>query len=61
MKIVLDAMGSDARPAPDVEGAVLAAREFGVTVILVGDEAKIKAELAKHCTNCRSLVARPNG
>jgi glycerol-3-phosphate acyltransferase PlsX len=48
MKIALDAMGSDARPAPDVEGAVMAAREFGVTVILVGDESKIKNELAKH-------------
>ncbi len=48
MKIALDAMGSDARPAPDVEGAVMAAREFGITVILVGDEAKIKTELAKH-------------
>jgi glycerol-3-phosphate acyltransferase PlsX len=50
LKIVLDAMGSDARPGPDVQGAVLAAREFGVTVILVGDEARIKAELAKHDT-----------
>jgi glycerol-3-phosphate acyltransferase PlsX len=47
VKIVLDAMGSDARPVPDVQGAVLAAREFGITVILVGDEAKIKGELAK--------------
>ena len=50
MKIALDAMGSDARPAPDVEGAVMAAHEFGLTVILVGDEAKIKTELAKHDT-----------
>ncbi len=50
MKIVLDAMGSDARPAPDVEGAVLAGREFGITVILVGDQDRIKAELAKHDT-----------
>ncbi len=50
MKIVLDAMGSDARPVPDVQGAVLAAREFGITVILVGDETKIKAELAKQDT-----------
>jgi len=48
VKIALDAMGSDTRPAPDVEGAVMAAREFGITVILVGDEAKIKTELAKH-------------
>jgi phosphate acyltransferase len=50
MKIALDAMGSDKRPAPDVEGAVLAVREFGVTVCLVGDETKIKLELAKHDT-----------
>jgi glycerol-3-phosphate acyltransferase PlsX len=50
MKIALDAMGSDDRPVPDVQGAVMAAREFGVTVILVGDETKIKTELAKHNT-----------
>ncbi len=50
MKIALDAMGSDARPVPDVEGAVLAAREYGITVILVGDENKIKTELAKQNT-----------
>lgn len=48
MKIVLDAMGSDANPVPDVAGAVWAARELGVTVMLVGDETKIKSELAKH-------------
>ncbi len=40
-KIVLDAMGSDNYPTPDVAGAVQAAREYGVEVILVGDEAKI--------------------
>jgi phosphate acyltransferase len=51
MRIVLDAMGSDNYPAPDVEGAVQAAREFGDTIILVGDEALIKPELAKHDTN----------
>src|SRR5512135_48603 len=43
-------MGSDARPVPDVEGAVQAAREFGITVLLVGDQDKIKAELAKYNT-----------
>lgn len=41
-KIVLDAMGSDNYPTPDVVGAVMAAREYGVEVILVGDEAKIR-------------------
>lgn len=48
MKIVIDAMGSDNHPAPDVEGGVMAAREFGDEIILVGDQARIKAELAKH-------------
>jgi glycerol-3-phosphate acyltransferase PlsX len=41
-------MGSDAYPVPDVAGAVLAAREFGEEIILVGDEKRIDAELAKH-------------
>jgi glycerol-3-phosphate acyltransferase PlsX len=55
MKIVLDAMGSDERPIPDVEGAVLAAREYGVSVILVGDETKIKTELLKYNTQGLNL------
>ncbi len=50
MKIVLDAMGSDAHPGPDVAGAVLAAREFDETIVLVGDQPRIEAELAKHAT-----------
>ena len=37
-RIVVDAMGSDDFPAPDVIGAVQAAREYGVEIILVGDE-----------------------
>ena len=45
-RIVVDAMGSDEHPHPDVEGAVMAAREFGVEIILVGDEAKIQPALA---------------
>ncbi len=50
MKIVLDAMGSDHCPVPDVEGAVLSARESGDTIILTGDKAAIERELAKHDT-----------
>ncbi|PJF41410.1 MAG: phosphate--acyl-ACP acyltransferase [Phototrophicales bacterium] len=50
MRIALDAMGTDNYPAPDVEGAVLAAREFGCTVVLVGDEQRLKTELAHHNT-----------
>jgi glycerol-3-phosphate acyltransferase PlsX len=47
MKIAVDAMGSDARPVPDVQGAVEAAREYGVEILLVGPEARIQQELAK--------------
>jgi glycerol-3-phosphate acyltransferase PlsX len=46
-RIVVDAMGSDAFPAPDVEGAVLAAREFGAEIILVGDEGLVRPALDK--------------
>jgi glycerol-3-phosphate acyltransferase PlsX len=45
VRIVVDAMGSDNFPTPDVEGAVMAAREYGVEIILVGDEARIKPVL----------------
>ncbi|MEW6239918.1 MAG: phosphate acyltransferase PlsX [Chloroflexota bacterium] len=45
-RIVVDAMGSDEHPRPDVEGAVMAAREYGVEVVLVGDESKIGPALA---------------
>jgi glycerol-3-phosphate acyltransferase PlsX len=44
-RIVVDAMGSDNYPTPDVQGAVMAAREYGVEIFLVGDEAKIKSVL----------------
>ena len=41
-RIVVDAMGSDNYPTPDVEGAVMAAREYGVEVNLTGDASKIQ-------------------
>jgi len=45
-RIVVDAMGSDEYPGPDVEGSVMAAREYGVEIILVGDESILKPALA---------------
>lgn len=45
IRIALDAMGSDNYPTPDVIGGVLAAREYGVEVILVGDKEKIEPVL----------------
>ena len=43
-RIVLDAMGGDLAPRATVEGAVDAARE-GITVVLVGVEEQVRAEL----------------
>ncbi|MDY0020230.1 MAG: phosphate acyltransferase PlsX [Anaerolineae bacterium] len=50
MRIAVDAFGSDICPRPDVEGAVLAAREWGDEIILVGPEERIRQELAKYPT-----------
>ncbi|MGQ9714565.1 MAG: phosphate acyltransferase PlsX [Anaerolineae bacterium] len=50
MRILLDAMGGDHAPQVTVEGAVWAAREFGVEVVLVGREEDLRRELAKHET-----------
>ena len=44
-RIVVDAMGSDNYPTPDVQGAVDAARAYGVEIILVGDESMIRPVL----------------
>lgn len=41
-------MGSDRAPKPEVEGAIQAARRFGIPVTLVGPEDKLRAELARH-------------
>ncbi len=48
MRIALDAMGTDNRPLSDIAGGVLAAKEFGDTILLVGDKPMIEAELKNH-------------
>jgi phosphate acyltransferase len=46
--VALDAMGGDHAPRAEVEGAVLATREYpDVRVILVGIEEKVRAELSR--------------
>ena len=47
MKIAVDAMGGDFGPAVVVEGAVAAAREFGLASVLVGDKAAVEREIAR--------------
>jgi len=46
--IAVDAMGGDNAPAAEVQGAIEAAREFGVDIVLVGDERRIQAEASRH-------------
>jgi len=48
MRVIVDAMGSDNAPGPDVEGAIRAARRYGCGLLLVGREDAVRAELAKH-------------
>jgi len=48
MKIALDGMGGDRGPSVAAEGAVRAANELGLEILLVGQEDVLKRELAKH-------------
>ena len=45
MRIVLDAMGSDTCPDPEVEASIVAAQLFGEEIILVGPEDQLKPRL----------------
>jgi phosphate acyltransferase len=59
MNIALDVMGGDYAPRETVAGAVLAAREYGITISLVGNPSVIQRELAKHHTDGLSLPIVP--
>lgn len=59
MKIALDAMGGDHAPAAAVHGGVWAARDFGLTIQLVGQPERITAELARHNTSGLDLPIIP--
>ena len=48
MKIVLDAMGSDNHPEPEVLAAVEAAKRFGDEIFLVGNQEKLTPLLERH-------------
>jgi len=48
IRIAVDAMGGDHAPSAEVEGAVQAARAYGVGVVLVGQRDLIAHELARH-------------
>lgn len=45
MKVVVDAMGGDFAPNEIIKGAVQAHKEYGIQLILVGDEEQVRREL----------------
>jgi len=53
MRVAVDAMGGDNAPVVEVDGAVAAAREFGIAITLVGNSELLARELAKH--HCKGL------
>lgn len=59
MIITLDAMGGDFAPAAAVHGGVWAARDFGLTVQLVGQPNAIETELKQHDTHGLNLPIVP--
>ena len=48
MRIAVDAMGGDYAPRVVVQGAVQAAKRGGYQIILVGDEARLRAEMKSY-------------
>jgi len=44
-------MGGDRGPVVNIEGAVAAARELGLSVVLVGNEEELRRSLQRHSTN----------
>ncbi|MBA3240030.1 MAG: phosphate--acyl-ACP acyltransferase, partial [Acidobacteria bacterium] len=46
-KVVVDAMGSDGAPHPEIDGSLAAARDFRIGIILVGQPERVEPELRR--------------
>jgi glycerol-3-phosphate acyltransferase PlsX len=57
MRVVVDAMGSDRAPIPEVAGALRAANTHAIDITLVGDLTRLEAELRGHPRDRITLVA----
>lgn len=55
MKVAVDAMGGDFAPQRVVEGAILAAQDKGIPIILVGDRERLEYELSKYKERSKDL------
>lgn len=56
MKILIDAMGGDLAPNAALRGAIEAARQYGVSVVLVGNEDAVRRAMAEE-----NIAALPDG
>jgi len=56
MTIILDAMGSDNYPYPEIDGAILAARDFGVDIVLVGKKEILEPLLNEKNTENHPII-----
>jgi len=57
VRIAVDAMGGDFAPREIVRGALEAAKEYAIGIILVGDEGQIKAEVEASGCDTGGLVS----
>ena len=48
MKIAIDGMGGDRAPRVIIDGTVMAAKEFGYQLVLVGDKTVLRKELSRY-------------
>ena len=58
-KIAVDAMGGDNAPQEIVAGAIRAAAELDIDILLVGNPDAIKTEIAKHGNNMNNIEIVP--
>ena len=59
VKIAVDAMGGDGAPGVVVEGALFAAKELGVEILLVGQKDEVERALARHSSGSSSVKVIP--
>ena len=59
MKIALDGFGGDHAPLAMLEGAALAVAEYGVEVVITGDESVLRKTALEHNISLAGSVRNP--
>jgi glycerol-3-phosphate acyltransferase PlsX len=60
MKIIVDAMGGDYAPEVVIAGAIAAAKEYNLEIILVGDQPRIERLFKKHKYKGKAISIYPS-